>query len=516
LLLNEFQKFIRQHGEGALVSLNLLQIAALPWLFQGDSRSTRNLIGTNPYPCFNMLYWPMFANREPLQVLLTISKLAELLDSLNLESDCDKYYWWTLYGDNPYEAAERSKHSFTSDFPPKTEKILHRRQFSWGKIERKTYFYPPHEEACDYHTMIKVEHLFLKNTHSSFINCINQIIKRDDFQCLNHEIEDTIIAWIRPVGEWENALQQAYIWEDTEYLERIYLMARACDIFLYGQEVADLTFPQPSIAGATSELVTNIISSMVTTLQNLKRKKEKEDEDIWYSRQIVPLLETKPKISLPTVYEKGIPVYIEGQHIETPSYLPPRIISVNEKRDVINACYKELTEGPQSKWGRDVLTLIEEFFMFINLLIRPENHIKTLSSQYVEKPVNTRTYTDMEKEMAHELTKLDPRIAYANVLQEVGDVLIVKNYKIEAAPPQIQSDTDVEISSEDRKTIPEEWLVTVEGYEGRPFIKVMHYAILQGHLKHCMERGQIEEDLHQRRKNWRRSGSPDKPPPSSS
>src|SRR4051812_41018818 len=74
-------------------------------------------------------------------------------------------------------------------------------------------------------------------------------------------------------------------------LEITYLMARACDIARYGKKVADITFPQPSLAGVTSKRVTDTITNMVTALQDIERKKQKEYEDNMYSWAIPPELE---------------------------------------------------------------------------------------------------------------------------------------------------------------------------------------------------------------------------------
>ncbi len=79
----------------------------------------------------------------------------------------------------------------------------------------------------------------------------------------------------------------------------------------------------------------------------------------------------------------------------------------------------------------NVMTAITEFVEFCRLLSQPENHIYTASGQYVQRQHNTRTFADMEGEMAWKLANLPRHTAYAKITKEQGERQIVLKRKIQ-------------------------------------------------------------------------------------
>src|SRR5207245_668388 len=56
-----------------------------------------------------------------------------------------------------------------------------------------------------------------------------------------------------------------------------YLQARAGDLAHYGQEIADMTFPQPTLTGATAQEVVESVSWMASILQERARQEEQRE-----------------------------------------------------------------------------------------------------------------------------------------------------------------------------------------------------------------------------------------------
>jgi hypothetical protein len=242
----------------------------------------------------------------------------------------------------------------------------------------------------------------------------------------------------------QNYSAAARQWLQTDEFTRSYLSFRAADIFSYGEDVTDLAFAQPTFAGADT-----MVSSLVSLL------KYAQEQDLIAEKE---KLLAEEMVRIETECASDIAKLPETQ----PSDLALRVLTQSEIELVKRACQRELTQ--KQDWnGEAALKALYDLVHFCDLISMPENHILVSSGQYVFTPVNTRQYTDMEKEMAYELTKLDPRIAYANVLQEVEGVLVVQNYKIKAPPPPPKKDAGVEISFENRKNSSGELACYMEG-----------------------------------------------------
>jgi hypothetical protein len=230
---------------------------------------------------------------------------------------------------------------------------------------------------------------------------------------------------------------------------------RACDIYLYGQETADRTWPEPRKWDAGTR-------GLPTDLINLLTKVEKEGYDVHRDTR------------------GGISKYSD-ELVPVPMYLSSRVLSAGERETLRNICIKELS-------GVDAKTVVDDFVSFAGLLSKTENHILVQSTQYVEKPVQSRTVSDMTNEMAQELAGLPHYTAYVRLIEEKdGRQRIVKE-KIETIPlPKISEDA-IKQTVERRKAVEE---------NSRRYLK---------------RRDLIEEEIAKRQERWLSGGPLDKPP----
>jgi hypothetical protein len=96
-----------------------------------------------------------------------------------------------------------------------------------------------------------------------------------------------------------------------------------------------------------------------------------------------------------------------------PEYLPARILTEAQALAVKRACANRLT-------GTNTREAIDDFVLFCERLMLPENHILIYSSQYVYKEVNIRTEVDMVGEVAREIVGLPKYTAFSKVLKYGG------------------------------------------------------------------------------------------------
>ena len=200
-------------------------------------------------------------------------------------------------------------------------------------------------------------------------------------------------------------------------------MCRACDIVLFGEPVADLTFPQPSAKLANVGAVSSCISMMRFFLQtHIRSNEDKEDCDTAAQFQQYAQENLEREFS-----KRKLPV---------PTYLSPMALTDDEREKLKKACLEELLQGGQEGWNvTATLNGIDELVGFCGLLSRPDNHIWVRTGQYKETVVNTRTEHDMAGEMARKLGDLTPHIAYARVIEErEGRRRLVKR-RIVTPPP---------------------------------------------------------------------------------
>jgi hypothetical protein len=247
----------------------------------------------------------------------------------------------------------------------------------------------------------------------------------------------------------------------------MYLQCRACDIARYGEKVAELTFPQPTIEGATTKQVADLVASLVTLLQESTQREEKQEVE-----ELLTRLERGAQGDFKRISNRIIPM--PDIHLCD--------LTNNGIEALKDACLKELSQSEQGGWNAQVmLAEIKYYVKIFTLLKQPENHIQVPSMQYVEKQVNTRTIKDMQDEMAQELIDLPPKIAYAKLIQEKGEERLVIKRKFKTLqPPKVLI---TEFSS-----------------------KAVQDRIEQNTLAARMvkKRSEIEEEIRERQGKWRR------------
>jgi hypothetical protein len=311
-VLESFQRFLKQNGEGALFVLLLLMTVGHPGEVQSDSifykhpkpepeewrpRPIYDLVYAERnfplpkiwgdsrenglyerYPGFNMSYFPVLDDRDPLDVLLSLERVAEIISDLNTV-DFTKYYWRCDGGD-PYKAYRETYHYSEVLVVPKTRKGI-----------------------------------FTK-----------ELEKREDLQLL----------WRKFIQKrrwhWQEIMVGKPHWPvGYEKLIKMYLDCRACDIARYGQKVANLTFPQPTIEGATSKQVADLVASLVTLLQEHTLQKEKQEDE----EMIANLKEKAQRIFDEKFSNKMIPM----------PDIHRLALTYNEIEALKAACLKELRQG---------------------------------------------------------------------------------------------------------------------------------------------------------------------------
>jgi hypothetical protein len=288
-------------------------------------------------------------------------------------------------------------------------------------------------------------------------------------------------------SQWDWFSQQypaaASQWLNSDELVRVYLLSRVCDFVYLGECIANQNFPQPTFSGA-KDLVLSLVSLLKDTEARLVEKKQREIDE----RRRVEEAKKREEIKRKCAEEMA------NISIAPLENLDPVVLSENELKALKEACYNELYRTDQRDWDVNaVLKVIEEFVEFCLLLAKPENHIQVPSSQYVEKQVNTRTYKDMQDEMAQELSKLPIHTAYIKVNRVKNgehEVLIRKIKTLPLTQPRLQGGDLTEL---------------------RSFME--DNTISLGYVK---ERVKIEEEIRLRQEKWR-SQVPDSPrriPPS--
>jgi hypothetical protein len=413
-LLDRFELFVKQYGEGAIVVLVLLMTFADPteWRSRMDSPHYIN-------KTYNTLYVPTLVNKDPLEIFLLFDRLVDILPHLNIRGDCQKYTWWC-------------PHFF--DFC----------EYGWMKGAPRERFTTWRDEGGFY-------------TARCWTRILKEMEEREDMQCLSQYLAQS-----------RDPLVCQYWWKNGEMSVRIYLKARACDIAMYGQNIADRTFPQPTVQGTPPARVAEMVAFMVQLLEEGERRKVNQRKQRWVAEQETRL-------------QKEFDQRFRNKPMPLPANLAPRVLSYYEIEALKEACRNELIQSGDEWWNPNkTLALIDEFIKFCILLRKPENHIQVPSMQYVEKQVNSRTIKDMVDEMAQELTDLPPKIAYAKFIKEKGEERLVIKHKFKTfQPPKV--------------------LITGLTFRlMRAFIE--DKTLDAGMVK---ERVQIEEEIRLRQEKWR-------------
>jgi hypothetical protein len=236
-----------------------------------------------------------------------------------------------------------------------------------------------------------------------------------------------------------------------------YLLCHACDLARYGQKIADLTFPHPTITGTPRQEVADVVSWMISLFQEEAQREEKE----WLDRR-------------EKTVQKSLQSYSANRTLPMPSSLPALVLSQQERERLKAACLHELRLNGLG----EVVKRVDDFVRFCRLISLPENHIKVASGQYIERQVNTYTTQEMTNQMAQELVKLPLFQAYTKIIDQSQGKQIVRTHRIQTHPlPAIQS------------------------------METEEYAIANGH-KLGKKREDIEAEIRERQNRWGRGGSP--------
>jgi hypothetical protein len=157
-----------------------------------------------------------------------------------------------------------------------------------------------------------------------------------------------------------------------------------------------------------------------------------------------------------------------------PNKCLPHVFTQEEIASIIKLCEADLTEYIQTGRTSSILfTAIDEMFDFLNLLSKPENHIRVPSGQYVKKHVNVRPVHDMTNEMAQEIGKLPPYHAYVKLIDNNQNEQVVRTHRIKTNPLPEITNTHMEAQ-----------------------------AIANGHTL-GKDRDAIEEETRERQNRWR-------------
>lgn len=200
-------------------------------------------------------------------------------------------------------------------------------------------------------------------------------------------------------------------WKSLDNFAKEYHVGRACEIIGYGYDLANISFPPSGLVHG--EEIVSIIMRLIEFIENLMEEGRQYKSKEYWQKSINEEAERtaagiKPKL---------------------PVRLEPRVLSEKEREQVLKACVDRLNKDGMT--GEGYIEVINQFAQFCALLSRPENHILVPSGQYIEKKVQTRTASDMNADMAQELTNLPKYTAYAKIHQERGGGQEVAKLRIE-------------------------------------------------------------------------------------
>ena len=230
-----------------------------------------------------------------------------------------------------------------------------------------------------------------------------------------HEFEGVRLSVL--LSQSHDAQVEQEWWKNSAKPVRMYLMGRAYHIALNGESIANQTFPHPTLPGISSDKVANMVSFMVHLLQEHKERKETQQLQ-WY------LNEHEKKIQ-----EEIDKKYI-GKMLPIPTHLPSRAFSLAEREAIRQACLTELVQNGHA----GVIQVISDFVQFCELLTRPENHVRTRSSQFVETEVNVYPTQEMINQMSKEITRLPPFQAYTKFIDISQNEVSIHRIKTNPLP----------------------------------------------------------------------------------
>ena len=559
-VVRAYETFFRQYGEGAVVTLALLETLVdsehlvhcagwhacrigssaemreirLDWSFSGNN----SIYEYVNYPGYNTVFLPIIQNHDALEILTLFEKLGKITPKLVFKQRCSKYY----------EVVERPE---PEDSRPLIEIHLDniRRLLQEGR-RKKT----PRVERNPYEVDDLVDNvwadIFLLTSlkRCDVFDTIGE--KRDDVQLLWKLQRDLFCQKAWPEGDLlycRKIRERAAWWDKLEKLGKTYLIIRACDLFRFGQTIADMTFPQPAIPGVASIQVADVVSRLVGLLKEDAKRNEVDYWQRWWAARSREMREDLTKdirivqdIKWPALEKERRERHVNTRHgrVMMPDYLLPQVLRADERKELLQICHFDIMrdeEGGGDPWGISALDIVEDIVRFCYLLSLPENLITVPGGRYVKKKKNVRAVRDMIDEMMEELTELPRYTAYAKVIEERSGAQIVRKRKIGTMKPPpkpswagpidellsdpLQPNIRVEMGDGTSYTLPRlgDWSrLATELVEAR--------TITEGFAK---DRTRIGEESRQRRDLWRapavqRRALPDrrksggyKPPPTS-
>ncbi len=322
------------------------------------------------YERINALYLPTLKKHNPLDILVTFREIEKILPHFNSADENREYIWYIERFSN-----DGKRHFGLSD--------TYYKSFSFKKIEASLQGISPPGYGDE------KEYVFY------------------ELQTLNRILE----LFLPQLSPW---------WIKSDPLVKLYLQNRAWDINKYGIPVADLTFPQPSIPGATQGQVLHMVYFMTKAFEKTLQRHEIKAVEKWKKEHAKEV-------------EENFAKYMKHKIVPLPN-LPLKALTPDNREAVKKACLNELVKNDQEgSNGKALLVVINEFVHFCELLRQPENLIKKPTGQYIEKEVPLRTVADMVNEMRGELISLPNYTAYAKIMQvENGNqrVAKIKTFKL--------------------------------------------------------------------------------------
>jgi hypothetical protein len=272
---------------------------------------------------------------------------------------------------------------------------------------------------------------------------------RYDVQSLEKLVKERWNWFVRnhpAAGEW---------WKKLSAVVRCYVLCRAADRISFGERYSSL--PRSTFA-PYEELVGALVSLSKDTKARLDEAEEKEAAAKERKRIEEECAEKVGRIS----------------H-SPPAVLEARALDAAQIRAVRDVCIKVIKDGPKDV--HETAATIDEFARLCVLLAEPQNHIKVISTQYVEKPVRSRAEIDMVNEMSREFVNLPRYTGYARVVGEKDGKAIVWKGKVRTIElPSVAADAVYQASE------------AIEKY-ALPFSK---------------PRKEIRKEIEKRQEPWRR------------
>jgi hypothetical protein len=396
-------------------------------------------------------------------VLKTYLALNNILVKGNIPARCGKYYWvgcdidpHKLSGIRDY-SLQAASDGMPMPFPP----VWNEKPIWEAKLAAS-------ESRPDFQRLDELIHT-LENDFEASVNVFQRSLK----------IPTSGSGFLTPIPSW---------WDTIDRVIKTYLKLRVCDLVKYGWRIADWTYPQPKVPDVANEDVERLVTALKTKFHRAEVSRRQEEEKAY--------LDIRKNFYIPEAVNNFIisrdhdikkcgywPYVVNDKNIiYLPKYTPLRVLTAPEREDLKQACLQEILGYEGGYFGRRMIEALEEFVEFLELLTHPDNQVRTLSAQYKEIRVPSRSRRDMWDEMAEELSRLPFYTAYVKVLQLGSEQSgFIQKMRTVALPPLPQGTTEKLRVDLRRK-----------------------FAVDRTHVRYCRERGAIEEEIRQRQERWRR------------